>query len=387
MWQPEQPSSQTVASRGLRHRRLRLPAVHLEVRQERPALLAPLGDRAALLEQRAGRTDLDALAAARAGRRLAPRRAHVGHDPLVDARAHDAPGVGALDLAADPHAADAHDAAVVVDREERMDGVDADRRVDDRQLEVVDLQVLGEVLELAVVVGDADRADVVALEEQHLGDRPAVLDELLGGRRDLHALGDGGRAGRGELGRAGDLDDAQPARARVGQPVEVAHRRDVDAVLGGDREDRLAVVPGHVGAVDPERVDGHAEHRLRLDRADPGGADPVDDVGEVLVAEVAQGAEDRVRGALAEAAQARPLDHVGEPLHLGEVVHRRLAAGDPVEQHPQLRGADPAGNALAARLLAQKSMKNLATSTMQDVSSMTIIPPEPMNEPTSISDS
>ena len=95
--------------------------MHLEVRQERPALLAPLGDGAALLEERAGRADLDALAAARAGRRFAPRRAHVGHDPLVDARAHDAPRVGALDLAADPDAADAHDAAVVIDREERVD--------------------------------------------------------------------------------------------------------------------------------------------------------------------------------------------------------------------------------------------------------------------------
>ncbi len=35
----------------------------------------------------------------------------------------------------------------------------------------------------------------------------------------------------------------------------------------------------------------------------------------------------------------------------------------------------------------QKSMKYLATSTMHDVSSMTIMPPEPMNEPTPSSDS
>ena len=35
----------------------------------------------------------------------------------------------------------------------------------------------------------------------------------------------------------------------------------------------------------------------------------------------------------------------------------------------------------------QKSMKYFATSTMQDVSSMTIMPPEPMIEPTSASDS
>ena len=35
----------------------------------------------------------------------------------------------------------------------------------------------------------------------------------------------------------------------------------------------------------------------------------------------------------------------------------------------------------------QKSWKYLATSTMQDVSSMMIMPPEPMNEPSSMSDS
>jgi hypothetical protein len=34
-----------------------------------------------------------------------------------------------------------------------------------------------------------------------------------------------------------------------------------------------------------------------------------------------------------------------------------------------------------------KSMKKRATSTMHDVWSMTIIPPEPMNEPSSASDS
>ncbi len=34
-----------------------------------------------------------------------------------------------------------------------------------------------------------------------------------------------------------------------------------------------------------------------------------------------------------------------------------------------------------------KSMKNRATLTMQEVSSMTIIPPDPMNDPTPVRDS
>ena len=136
------------------------------------------------------------------------------------------------------------------------------------------------------------------------------------------------------------------------RPREVAHRRDRDPVLARDVEDRLALGAGDIDAVDLERVDGHAALPPLADRADARRAGPVDDVGRVLVAEVAERAEDRVRGALAEAAQARPADHVGEPLHRREIRLGRLAARDRVEQQPQLRRADPARDALAARLLA-----------------------------------
>ena len=44
----------------------------------------------------------------------------------------------------------------------------------------VEPELLGRVLQLAVVVGHADRADVVALDEQHLDDRAAVLQAALG---------------------------------------------------------------------------------------------------------------------------------------------------------------------------------------------------------------
>jgi hypothetical protein len=42
------------------------------------------------------------------------------------------------------------------------------------------VQLLGEVLQLAMIVGDAHSTDVVALDEHHLDDRPAVPGELLG---------------------------------------------------------------------------------------------------------------------------------------------------------------------------------------------------------------
>ena len=61
MWQPEQPSSQTVARRGLVMAGRRLVEESLEG-QERPLRLG-FGDRPALLEQRPGRAHLDALAA------------------------------------------------------------------------------------------------------------------------------------------------------------------------------------------------------------------------------------------------------------------------------------------------------------------------------------
>ena len=227
----------------------------LEVRKEGPPFLAALGDRPAVLEQRARGADLNALATARARRRVTPAGAHVGHHTRLDARALDAPGEGTLDLGAHPHAAHAHDAPAVVDGEERVTGIDAHRRVDRRQLEMVDLQLFGQVLQLAVIVGHAHRADVAALQEQHLGDRAPVLDELLGGGGHVHALGDQCGARRGELVRAGDLDDAQTAGARVRQPVQVAHGGNVDAVLRRNVEDRLTFGRGDVGAVDPQGVD------------------------------------------------------------------------------------------------------------------------------------
>src|SRR5664279_973777 len=139
---------------------LRLLTLVVQVRQEGTPLFAALADRTSLFEERSGGADLDALATAGAARGLAPGSPHVGHEPHVDPRAHQGPGMRTLDLVADAHAAHARDAAVVVDREKGVTGVDANLGVDGRQLEMVQLQLLGEVLQLAMIVGDADSADV-----------------------------------------------------------------------------------------------------------------------------------------------------------------------------------------------------------------------------------
>jgi hypothetical protein len=95
--------------------------------------------------------------------------------------------------------------------------------------------------------------DVVALEEEHLGDGPAVLQQTIGVRRDFHTLGDLGRAGRGESRRPSDLDHAEPAGAAIVDAVEVAEARDVDAVFLGHLHHRLAFGARDVLAVDLER--------------------------------------------------------------------------------------------------------------------------------------
>src|SRR5579864_1188896 len=141
MWQPEQPSSHTVARRFLliqprsprrtrrytketfhrgRSRRKLLPMNsfvklrvlrgssfsfvffphHGQVRQELPPL-EHFGDRAPFFKQRAGRTYVNALAATGAGFGRSPGFIQVGDDLGVDAAAHDVPGMRSFNFVAD----------------------------------------------------------------------------------------------------------------------------------------------------------------------------------------------------------------------------------------------------------------------------------------------
>ena len=172
--------------------------------------------------------------------RFAPVLVQVGDDHGVDAAAHHIPHVRAFDLGADPHAARAEDAAIVVDGEALVRGVDRQFGIAIGQADVGQPLVLRQGLQLAVAVGHADRADVVALGEQQLEDGAAMLLQPLGVGADFHALGDGGDAGRQQLVAALDLDQAQAARANVAQAVEMAERGNVDVVLPRHFQDGLA---------------------------------------------------------------------------------------------------------------------------------------------------
>ncbi len=216
--------------------------------------------------------------------------------------------------------------------------------------------------------------------------------------RDFHAFLDRERRRRAELGAAFDLDQAQAAGAHVGQTVEVAERGDVDAVFPRHLEDGLAGAGADVDAVDDQCFDIHGSGHAVTSRASvaaplPHGADAgrtalVIDVLEVLVAEVAQRAEHRVGRGLPEAAEAGALDHVAQIDRAGPgppcdavpsqiLVSRSYICAVPARQ----------GMHLPQDSVMQNSMKKRATLTMQEVSSMTIMPPEPMIEPTPMSDS
>ena len=186
IWQPEQPSSQMVANLQPAHCS-RLPVIKVRYGKE-------------VLRFDISATDLPFSNSAPVGHTCThlPQLVQsstsphglvqVGDQPGVDASPHDVPGVRPLDLVAHPHAARTQDAAVMVEGEAVMRGVDRDLRVQVRHADVIDAEPHGQVLQLAVPVDHADRADVVALAEQELQDQLAIAVEPLGVHGDLHAL-------------------------------------------------------------------------------------------------------------------------------------------------------------------------------------------------------
>ena len=104
-----------------------------------------------------------------------PVLVQIGDDDGVDAAAHHIPDVRAFDFGADAHAAGAQDAAVVVHGEALVRSIHGKRGIAIGQADMGQALLLGQRLQLAVAVGDAHRADVVALGEEQLKDGAAVL--------------------------------------------------------------------------------------------------------------------------------------------------------------------------------------------------------------------
>ena len=159
-----------------------------------------------------------------------------------------------------------------------------------------------------------------------------------------------------------DLHQAQAAGADVGEALQVAQRRDVDAVLARDLEDRLVLARADVVVVDLQRVDACGRRRRCGAHActsspsgciwqTPAGQRLLDDVGECTR-----------RGS--SAACSAPGWAPSGPARTGWCLAPRRTAlrarrGRPSSARPSvmrlqqvvhLRRADAAGHALAARL-------------------------------------
>ena len=205
--------------------------------------------------------------------------------------------------------------------------------------------LLPQGLQLAMAVGHADRADVIALGEEQLKDGLAMLLQALRRRGDFHSFFDGGDAGGQQLVAALDLDQAQAARAHIAQPIEMAERRDVDVVFARDFKNGLAGAGADFLTVDGECFDvngrlmptpqtgewggwiaGFNDRRSMLQT--PAGTAFVHDVVDVLVLEVLQRAQHRIGRGHAQAAEAGLLDRRAEIDEQIEVGHGSLPRAD-----------------------------------------------------------
>ncbi|MPN49617.1 hypothetical protein SDC9_197239 [bioreactor metagenome] len=132
--------------------------------------------------------------------------------------------------------------------------------------------MVGGGLQLAVAALLARRAEVIALDEQHLRQRPAFGVDLLGIALDHHA----GHGAHGAGGRVAaiDLDRAQLARAVRLELRVVAQVRDEDPGLAGGLDDGLPVLEGDGLAVE-RKGQAHASPPWALARWAAASSRPV----------------------------------------------------------------------------------------------------------------
>jgi hypothetical protein len=130
-----------------------------------------------------------------------------------------------------------------------VSGVHVELGVKGRQFEVGQLQLSGLVLQLTIIVGNTDRADVVAFHEEELDYVAPVSDKALRRGRNPDALFHFGGTRGEELGAALHFHYAKAAGTDVAQPLQVAQSRDADAVLFCRGEQSLVRSSGHVLAV------------------------------------------------------------------------------------------------------------------------------------------
>lgn len=220
------------------------------------------GNGRALAEDRASWAGEDAFATGCATECVAPGLAEVGDDMGKVAASGDVPGVRAFDFIADAYAAGAEDAAVVIDAESLVRDIDGAVREQVVVAHMVHANRDGEVLEFAVTVGDAYRADVVAFCKQQFDDHAAVGAQAFGVGGNVHAFSNAGDAGgaqdaTGRVAAGADFNQAEPTCANIGESVKVTERWDADTGFACDIEQCVVFSCADEFAINGECFDCH----------------------------------------------------------------------------------------------------------------------------------
>ena len=392
MWQPEHPSSQTVA-RGLlisvAHRSF--PPAPGQIGQEL-TVFGHFGDGPSFVRQRA-----------RWGRpgRTCRSRCSESESPQgwfrsviisrIGPASHDVPGVRAFDFIADADAARAEDAAIVVEAEPLVAGVDGQG-------------------------GDSGRGSECGRCPKM---RPESAVRSGRWRRKLRRSGCVRRSSistiiwRYSTGAAGcrcaltipscAAGDTQAGRQLAAPSISTRHSRHAPT---SDSPSRVAEASEYeslfsratakmvsspdaltILAVDLQCIDDSCEDLLGLAGHAgtlPGGTAFFADMRLVLLREISERAEDRVGRGLAQPAEAGASAPVAELFEQFQVVVVALSPVVILLSRMSCICAVPTrqGMHLPQDSSMQNSMKKRATSTMQEVSSITIMPPDPMIEPT-----
>ena len=184
----------------------------------------------------------------------------VGRDLHVLAASDRAEFLQAGDFLAEAHAARALDAARHVRGHERADVLVLHHALALGVARHVAPEAHREVLQLALAALVADRAVERVVDQQELHRRLLGRDGLRRLREDLHAFGDGRRAGRQRLRRLLDLDQAHAAVRRDRELVVVAEARHVRAmgVRGVDDHGALARLDRDAVDFDVDQLFAHA---------------------------------------------------------------------------------------------------------------------------------
>ena len=174
--------------------------------------------------------------------------------PAGDAPAADGEDVLAVQVATGAHAQFAQDAAVEVDDEVRMGGIQVAAREEVGEVGGEHASVIGHRLELAGAGLLAGGAEVITLDEQQLQDGAPTGLDVRGGGFHLQARRRRGGAG-GHQAPTGP-HHAHPATAVGGEFRVVTEVGDIDPRRQSGVHDGLAGGEGDRLAIDPELVEG-----------------------------------------------------------------------------------------------------------------------------------